>query len=232
MDGDSEDQYFIPLQDQKVFGAGVSRKKVNFVPSRGLHGGFALACPKPRAGDRYLSIVLKRGEGANSRETKGTEQDSPANSSLERNMTFHTLCEICKLPVETDDLKTQHIGSHESSIAHQACLPHSHPPSHLDRTRQGLKYLSNYGWDPDSRRGLGATGTGIRIPVKAKPKYDSLGIGVHPISTPSKVTKQSPKKLDAKKTRKAEEDGRRARQQIQNMFYENEDVKKYLGGHG
>ena len=232
MDGDLDDEYFIPLQDQKVFGAGISRKKVNFIPSRGVEEELASACPNPRPGDRYLSIVMKRSEGADNRETKGIEQNSPANQSSERDRTFNTLCEVCKLPVEKDNIGIQRIRSHEASIAHQACLSHSHPPSHLDRTRQGLKYLSTYGWDPDSRRGLGATGTGIRIPIKAKPKYDSLGIGVGPISTSSKVTKQPRKKLDAKQTRKAEEDSRKARQRIRNMFYQHDDVKKYLGGNG
>ena len=88
-------------------------------------------------------------------------------------------CEICNFPINPQAATASTaIANHESTIAHMVCLAHSHPPSHLDRTRQGFKYLSAYGWDPDSRQGLGVTGEGIRAPVKAKMKNDTVGLGV------------------------------------------------------
>jgi hypothetical protein len=68
--------------------------------------------------------------------------------------------------------------AHAASLAHQVCLAHSHPPSHLDRTRMGLLHLRARGWDPDARQGLGPEGRGIAYPVKAVAKGDRLGVGM------------------------------------------------------
>ena len=97
-----------------------------------------------------------------------------------------------------------------------------------------MRYLSSYGWDPDARLGLGATGNGIRIPIKPKPKNNTMGLGLDltPSSTANKVTKPVGKKLDAKKTRKDEERAKREGEKLRNMFYEREDVERYLGSGG
>ncbi|KAL8758629.1 MAG: hypothetical protein Q9199_001368 [Rusavskia elegans] len=230
MSSGDEGEYVIPLKDQSVFGAGVRRKKIDFVPSKGDEQHPVSASTTPGAGDRYLSIVLNRLDASS-----GTEVNENRDSSNLVN-TNTSICEICKLPIETKDAEAEIQSSkpHETSLAHQLCLEHSHPPSHLDRTRQGLRYLSSYGWDPDARFGLGATGTGIRIPVKTKPKNDTMGLGlvVAPSSTTNKVSKPAVKKLDAKKTRKAEESAKREREKLRNMFYEREDVERYLGSGG
>lgn len=137
----------------------------------------------------------------------------------------------------------KHDRPHEASLAHQLCLTHSHPPSHLDRTRHGLRYLSAYGWDPDSRLGLGAPGReGIREPVKAKVKHDTVGLGVNSVdedwssskrdkdksaqgAKPAKVVK-----LNAKQARKGHAEARKKGEMLREMFYRGDDVQRYLGG--
>lgn len=236
MADESDDEYLVPLQDQRVFGAGIRRKKINFVSSRDPSSLLSEA-PKPGAGDRYLAIVLgKNGGMEDGKEPQSEEaQHGQENSKTDaKRPSGQAVCEICNLPIVSDTiglggLETINIKAHVSSLAHQVCLEHSHPPSHLDRNRQGLKYLSNYGWDPDSWQGLGATGTGIRIPVKAKPKNDTLGLGVLGPASSNKVSKPPLKKLDAKKTREAEVKGRKDRKKLRNMFYQSDEVDKYLG---
>lgn len=230
MSSGDEGEYVIPLKDQSVFGAGVKRKKIDFVPSKGDGQHPASASTVQGAGDRYLSIVLNRLKPTSSTEANN-DQDL---SNLPT--TGNPICKICRLPIK-NKVKEAELDSskpHETSLAHQLCLEHSHPPSHLDRTRQGLRYLSSYGWDPDARLGLGATGTGIRIPIKPKPKNDTMGLGlvVAPSSHKNKVAKPAVKKLDAKKTRNAEARAKREGEKLRNMFYEREDVERYLGSGG
>ena len=230
MSSGDETEYVIPLKDQSVFGAGVRRKKITFVPSKGGDQHPASAPTAQGAGDRYLSIVLNRPNASANTQVNHTQK----HSNLQNTIT--SICEICKLPIENQDVEAEIAFSkpHETSLAHQICLSHSHPPSHLDRNRQGLRYLSSYGWDPDARLGLGATGNGIRIPIKPKPKNNTMGLGLDltPSSTANKVTKPVGKKLDAKKTRKDEERAKREGEKLRNMFYEREDVERYLGSGG
>lgn len=77
-------------------------------------------------------------------------------------------------------------------------------------------------------------GQGIQFPIKAKPKDDKMGLG---LTLPelgngrsAAMAKKVPKeKLDAGKVRKLEEKDRRRRQRLQEMFYRNDDVQRYLG---
>jgi hypothetical protein len=223
MSGEDE-EYFIPLEDQRVFGAGIKRKRVQFVPSttqdEGINSTENNLPPESKLADRYLSIVMsksmqtqERADSVNSNTVEGT--------GLEETQEI-PICKVCSLPLSTQD------QSHESSIAHQACMPHSHPPSHLDRERKGLKYLSSYGWDPDSRLGLGAEGRGIRIPIKPKEKNDNAGVGVK-VSKISAAPKKKVVKLNAKQSRlKALEDQKRSTK-LRQKFYMNDDVARYLG---
>ena len=225
-----ETEYVIPLKDQSVFGAGVRREKITFVPSKGGDQNPVSASPAQGAGDRYLSIVLDRSNTSVNTKVNHTHKHSDIQS------TRTSICEICKLPLENQDVEAETAFSkpHETSLAHQVCLLHSHPPSHIDRNRQGLRYLSSYGWDPDARLGLGATGSGIRIPIKTKPKNNTMGLGLNiaPSSTGNKIAKPAVKKLDAKKTKKDEERAKREGEKLRNMFYEREDVERYLGSGG
>lgn len=203
-----QEAYFVPAEDQRVFGAGIKRKRVTFVPASTDESN-VLSKPKTAVGDKYLSIVLK------SQEQKSEEVETTV------------ACEICGQPVKE---------SHESSISHQLCIEHSHPPSHLPREHIGLKILGSHGWDPDSRLGLGASGEGIRVPIKSKTKNDTVGLGVE--------TKQRNdggmfevkaaegiKPLNAKEVRLQEEAGRKRAQKLQQNFY-GEDLSKYLGPGG
>ncbi|KAL8812437.1 MAG: hypothetical protein Q9223_000352 [Gallowayella weberi] len=232
-DGD-ESENVIPLQNQRVFGAGIRRKQINFVPSQDQQQGHTPGSFPQGAGDRYLSIVLDGAsipsDGEVTRVPKATTTSAISNlRNLDR-----SICKICKLPIN-DNPPAENLEPpkpHETSLAHQVCLEHSHPPSHLDRTRQGFKYLSTYGWDPDARLGLGATGTGIRIPIKSRPKNDTAGLGLAPHPPTTRVTKPPLPKLGAKQTRRDEEKAQKDRQKLRNMFYQNEDVERFLGSSG
>lgn len=227
---EADDEYFIPLEDQRVFGAGIKRKRVAFVPSSNLESvaQTPTQAPTTASHDRYLSIIQKKRSG--SPKDTGTK---PANTTpvVNRNP---PLCSICHLPFSAPDpVAASGTGSaksfHESSIAHQVCLTHSHPPSHLDRERVGLKYLSSYGWDPDSRQGLGAKGEGIRAPIKAKVKKDTSGLGID-VREGRKVQKQKPPlvRLNAKQIREQEVEGKKREARLRDAFY-GKDLEKYLG---
>ncbi|KAE8376897.1 hypothetical protein BDV26DRAFT_282285 [Aspergillus bertholletiae] len=152
-------------------------------------------------------------------------------------------CDVCNLPIDGDESGREavvaHDRPHEASLAHQVCLSHSHPPSHLDRTRRGLRYLAAYGWDPDSRLGLGVSGReGIREPLKGRLKADTVGLGAEgdherkeggkgksrAIERPVKV-----QKLNAKEVRKRYFDARKRGEKLREQFFQSDDVLKYLG---
>ena len=224
-----DDQDSTPSEVQRLFGAGIKRKRVDFVPA----GTLSTAAPREInpptfTGDQYLSLVLKN--GLHSKDPSKTDinvSDGPESTSQDQRGSKGVICGICNLPFNDSDNATP--KPHEASIAHQVCLKHSYPPSHLDRERQGLKYLSSYGWDPDSRLGLGATGEGIRVPIKAKVKNNTVGLGVE-LREPKDIPEEKMEKLDAKKVRKKELEDRRKREKLQQIFYGNDDVEKYLGG--
>lgn len=227
----TDDEYYVPLVDQRVFGAGIKRKRVAFVPAENDESPITSTAKQSNAGSRYLSIVMK----APSADT-GTTAES-AQSQLEVQESPST-CEICGQAVsEGSGL----LNSHETSIAHQMCLKHSYPPSHLDRSHVGLKYLQDYGWDPDARLGLGARQEGIRIPVKAKQKSDSAGLGLSrneeeeldKVKQKKKATSKEKQvvKLNAKEIRRIEEEESRRAEKLRRSVY-GEDLTQYLGPNG
>ncbi len=228
-----DEEYTVELQDQRVFGAGIKRKRVQFIPaSTDSPVSSPVRQNSSRAGDRYLSIVLRSSTPDHEREVGTVDEDGVANSGTSSS-TSTSLCQICHLPLASGST-TEATSSrpHEASIAHQVCLTHSHPPSHLERTRQGLKYLSSYGWDPDSRLGLGVSGHGIRVPIKPKPKNDTVGLGVQASRTDRKQSTgpvKSVEKLDAKKVRTQDIESRKQRESIQELFYGNGDLERHLG---
>src|ERR1700749_928263 len=156
---DSDEDYFLPLQDQRVFGAGIKRKRIDFVPAStsDLSQPTSTRQGKTDIGSRYLSIVLPQSRTDSPDTTASTtpevtdlpsERPSAESSAQPSPLpTAPELCPVCAQPITS---------THESSIAHQVCLQHVHPPSHLPRSHVGVRYLSSYGWDPDARRGLGA----------------------------------------------------------------------------
>lgn len=280
-----DEDYFIPLEDQRVFGAGIKRKRVPFV--RASDDLQTTSAPPVNqsvrsVADIYSSIVLSK------RSKKGTEQarelggsnasvphtqsisapvslvPSPKNNddncepriNIEASVTASIvgasgtdLCEVCKLPIimEKEKVDNDELGAmsttasntpHEASIVHQVCLQHSHPPSHLDRNRHGLRYLTSYGWDPDSRTGLGAEGrTGILQPIKPKAKTTTSGLGLavkdeESIAAKKNTRKQQQEqrqKLNAKQVRLREMADKKKAEKLRELFYASDDIQRYLG---
>ena len=229
---EADDEYYLPLVDQKVFGAGIKRKRIDFVPASRIDVPLHQGVPaKPSLADRYLSIVLPKAIAY-------PEAISKSTTALDNETTTApTLCAVCKQPISTttDNLV---LNTHESSIAHQVCLTHSHQPSHLDREHVGLRYLTGYGWDPDSRKGLGARQEGITIPIKAKEKHDTTGLkeiedeeDIKFRKRPVKKTEEPVVRLDAGKLRKKQEEERKRAERLRHMFY-GPDLSQYLGPDG
>jgi hypothetical protein len=229
---EEDDEYFLPLKDQRVFGAGIKRKRIAFVPSSTLES--VASTPTKAAAttshDRYLSIIEKK----HGRDAQSTEAQSSTATPISE--ALQNLCPICHLPLSTSDTSigtatspTLSKSSHESSIAHQVCLSHSHPPSHLDREHVGLKYLSSYGWDPDSRQGLGVRGEGIRAPIKGKIKNDTTGLGVDAKSGMKAQKQPQPVvRLNAKQVRLQEVERKKREAKLRDAFY-GKDLEQYLG---
>lgn len=236
---DENEDYDIetPLEHIRPFGSGLHLKQIAFVPASGsdqFNSTDATISPgtEPRqdVASLYLSMVLPQDV-----KPEPAAEHNPT-SSGKQETSPPSVCEICKLPLgslvpgespESNNGAAKLPAPHESSLAHQVCLPHSHPPSALDRSRMGLTYLSTYGWDPDSRRGLGANQEGIKFPIKAKPKDDNLGLGMQ---VPK--NKLRPKKevlLDAKKVRKMAEEENRKAARIRQQLFGRKDLEKYLG---
>jgi len=233
MADDYDDDYFVPLVDQRVFGAGIKRKRVAFVPASNNVSSLPRTIGEARsAGDRYLSIVLnKTADGPDHIKDMIPTPVSANESNLSN-------CPICGQPISDVE---EGDGSHATSIAHQVCLEHSHPPSHLDRSRSGLKYLQDYGWDPDARKGLGAQQEGIRVPIKAKRKNNTLGIGVQPRDDDEEVKVKQRKiqkpaeeeivRLDAKAVIKMDREKKKRAERLRQSFY-GDDFSSYLGSDG
>ena len=254
--GIEDDEYFLPLEDQRVFGAGIRRKRVPFVRSseHELNTTTPALAPSTPSGtsiaNKYLSIVLpKSNAGATTQGSlvtnvsrlspRTTHSAPPLTDSTSTSTHSNSRCEVCNLPLPSAQRSLDSGSSgnrpHEASLAHQACLAHSHPPSHLDRNRAGLRYLSTYGWDPDSRLGLGVSGReGIREPLKGRVKNDTagLGVGLDPDGDRKPPPPPPPKKvptLNAKQARKAAAESKRKHERLRNMFFQSDEVLKYLG---
>lgn len=249
MASDQEEYYEIPLLNQRVFGAGLKRRRVPFVPASvdvvATSSGDGAAVKRT-----YLDIVLGQQKDP-SVVSSHDDQDRNGDTSWRGETrpvlatTSHTkpatseLCKVCHQPIS--DSSSDLSQPHESSLAHQVCLSHVHPPSALDRERQGLHILQTQGWDPDARLGLGATGEEGRLyPVRATEKLDRLGLGHHArreeaeeVGVPKREgrvkARKETAKLDAGKVRKREAEEKRKDAAMRREFYEREEVLQYLG---
>lgn len=228
-DSDDED---IPLHHKRSFGAGLKRKRIEFVRATDADAGNTVkdtTKPSTSIADVYASIVL----GSSSKESSATPQgasdekdgqnEGDADSSTKE--PEPPICPVCSLPITTSQQQ------HEASLAHQVSLEHSHPPSALDRSRMGLRALESQGWDPDSRLGLGRTGEGARFPIKAARKEDTLGLGA---TKPQvvEVKEKKPQALSRREMRALAERERRKGERLQAEIYGRVDVEKYLRGNG
>lgn len=221
-----EDEFFddIPLHKKQGFGAGLHRQKVRFVPAseavlKTTEGPRLDARPQMRqpAADFYLSLVLKDQLSAAKEAICTTRQDR---------------CQVCNLLLGgTSNGKDARDKTHETSVAHQFCMQHLHPPSAIDRARMGLSVLESQGWDPDAHQGLGIEGQGIRDPIKAKAKHDNSGLGakVDRDVLRARTLPKVEKKLNAKQSRKKAEEDSKKHDALIKQLYGNPDVEKYLG---
>jgi hypothetical protein len=262
----SDDEYTVPLQDQRPFGAGLKRKRVEFIPASTDDPSFLPTGSKDAGrsvADRYLSLVLPdHSSQAPSTPTKPTT-DKPQPEVFNKHEP--EICPICNLPVtssptlDSTTAQKPYPHRHATSLAHQLSLPHSHPPSSIDRHRKGLAYLSAHGWDPDSRIGLGSEGQGIRFPIIPRVKDDKLGLGVElpkevedvlklrrvenqttkeKLSRVGKAGKLVPgtgkatKISNAMKKKQTAFDEKHRNDRLQQLFYGSEDVARYLGDGG
>lgn len=211
--------------EQSVFGAGLKRKRIEFVPAEGPSiVKTPSGVPSFSLGERYLSITLK--DCASSTDTAKTA-DLRKTNIVRRGEAENGLknCAICKSPVDAEGSEAP---LHQVSLAHQVCLDHSFPPSHLDRNSQGLKYLSYYGWDPDGQLGLGASGAGIRVPIRANVKHDTVGLGVK-LPGEKQRSERVIEKFDAKQLRRKVVKEKLKNEKLREKFYANSDVERYLG---
>jgi hypothetical protein len=213
-ESDEEEFYTVALKEASYFGAGIRKKGVKFVPASDPNAELTPTQPAKSFSERYLSIVMD-------------EADAKAElPHADTKDTAEIRCEVCKLPVDPSN-----VAAHESSLAHQLSLQHIHPPSAVDRHRKGVSYLQSYGWDPDSRTGLGAAGEGILHPIRPQEKKDKVGVGASRSrsSTPGKQVQAKPEKLSGKALRKLEQEKKRRDQRLHDMFYTDERVARYLG---
>ncbi|KOS22829.1 G patch domain and ankyrin repeat-containing protein 1 -like protein [Escovopsis weberi] len=252
---DHDDDDDVPLHHRRPFGAGLKRQRVEFVRAADPDAGINVSEPAadaapsdagPSVEDIYAAIVLKSSSAAGHKKDRnggaastpnadgdGAEADKVKDKDTESESVKETLiCPVCALPITASQRQ------HELSLAHQVSLAHSHPPSALDRSRMGLRALESQGWDPDSRRGLGRDGEGMRFPVKTVLKEDTLGIGA--ASAEKNKKKESREKgkektarskpLTAKERKAFEEKERRRAERLQAEIFGRIDVEKYLRG--
>lgn len=238
----------VPLHRKKPFGSGISKRPIKFVPAStptpSADGAASQVDSGQSAAELYLSIVMKPSKPDGVAAGAGAKSPAAGGSSPS---TAVEICEVCKLPIaSTDDESSSNSNltvrqRHEASLAHQVSLAHSHPPSALDRSRMGLAVLQSYGWDPDSRRGLGAEAQGIAFPLKPKPREDGLGIGADDDAAVARkaggaagaaaaaALKQKPETLDAGKVRKKAEQDKKKMERLRQQIFGNVDLEKYLG---
>ncbi|KAH7312434.1 hypothetical protein B0I35DRAFT_436991 [Stachybotrys elegans] len=230
--GESDDEDEIPLHHKQAFGAGLKRKKVEFVRAQDTSDSTVEAIRErdsakgALAGDLYASIVLGN-RGTKEEASDDAKTQDQAKTETKAETPDPVVCAVCSLPITTS------VREHEASLAHQVSVTHSHPPSALDRSRMGLRALTAQGWDPDARIGLGREGEGMRFPIKVAPKEDTLGIGA--VMGPARDPKEAPpppKQLSARERKAREVREREKDQKLRGEIFGSVDVERYLRGDG
>jgi hypothetical protein len=194
-----------PLVDQPAFGKGLHRHPIKFVAESCPSSAPPATKPVLSIADQYLSLVFPNGPPAT----------QPA----------YETCPTCNLPLKEPDPRTHYL-----SLGHQLALPHTPTPSAIDRSRMGLKYMEKHGFDIDERKGLGATGEGRLYPIipVERPKRHGIGIQLKK-GFDDAAEKVKEAKLDAGKVRKKVKEEKRKAERLRRMFYEDDEVTRYLG---
>lgn len=253
---------FDPVTEQPKQIAGSKRKRIEFVPESETqdYPVVARAPPSSRIRDLYLSVVFPEAsetrsqnsrvsnyleasggravaaEGPTSYRAESTTNTKSAETTNERKKDpmKDAICHTCG--IEFSPLGD--CTPHEATLAHQLALQHSHPPSSVDRRRKGFQYLSSYGWDPDSRLGLGAQGGGRLDPVRAKLKESRSGIGVDEAVLKAERRARQQVERERKERMKQEAKGLKRREKIEklskgkkmeHLMFGRDVVNKYLG---
>lgn len=199
---DDDDVSTEPFVNQPVTKS-LWRYPVKFVSASSTDTAIKPAAPKPLSiADQYLAIVLPNG--------------------LTKKEVTHPICPTCKEPITEADER-----AHFLSIGHQMAIPRGPTPSSIDRTRMGLKYMEKFGWDVDSRKGLGATGEGILAPIIPKEKRDNYGLGLK-VEKQKDVEEKAKENLDAGKMKKKIAEDKKKAERLQRMFYGDDNVEQYL----
>ncbi|KAB8364839.1 hypothetical protein FH972_024702 [Carpinus fangiana] len=215
----------VPLQHQRTFGAGLKRKRINFVPEASPSDLKATRDDSAYISDMYLSIVLPREGGNSSAPPSTTARPAPTlpEQEISPPSEEEELCPVCKTALHQKGRS----GPHEASLPHQLALKHSFPPSSLDRNRKGLTVMESYGWDPDSRLGLGAQSEGRLYPVSAKSREDNRGVGAVKQKQSDRSTATA--KLDAGALKTKSRDDKRKEKKLHDLFYGKDEVNEYMG---
>lgn len=224
----------VPLHRKQAFGAGLKRKRVQFVRAQESDMTSAVVAENKAAatavGDLYASIVLGAKKASSSDKGGTTPTGTGAAADEKPTAEGHKVCDVCSLPIVSS------LAAHNASLAHQVSIQHSHPPSHLDRSRMGLRTLNSQGWDPDARIGLGREGDGMRFPIKVAAKEDTLGIGAVLPTAASKRAEEKAAKKEEKKSLSAREmkvlrkREKEKAERLQQEIYGRVDVERYLRG--
>jgi hypothetical protein len=214
MDNDQDDEFELPPAKDH-FDFGFRRNAVKFLPASVSE---AETPQQKNSGSILTDFYLSR--GLISSEKPSEDSDVPN----------AVLCEYCKILVDPAKL-----SEHQTSFKHELNRPHIYPPSAIDRTRKGVAFLQSKGWDPDSRKGLGASGEGILYPIKPKENSAKQGLGAP--EKPAALKKQPKteskveKKMNPKQKRKQEEQEKKWRdRQLHDLFYgRDNDLDAYFG---
>jgi hypothetical protein len=203
------------------FGHGLPKNPIKFVPAS--REPVAEAAPsKPNPTNPFLELWgLKEEDFMREKD----EYDGPD----------AVMCDQCKIRINPTE-----VLRHEASRKHELNQPHIYPPSAIDRTRKGASILQSKGWDPDARKGLGASGQGELFPVKAKENPGKLGLGAANPSKPSiavnfgkeeNTNSKVVKGMSKKQKRKMEAKEKEEREiQLRSLFFgNNHDLDSVLG---
>ena len=195
------------------------REPIVFVKGAGIDGTIApVPSPTRRSvAESYRNLVLSNSPNV----TAGS--DTTTVSNLQANQALDIERSASAPPTITRSLQS-------ASIASQLNFQYVKPPSNLDRSRKGFRYLEAQGWDPDKRAGLGVNEEGIAFPIKAVEKKDKAGVGV-PQRTSSARNAEPPKvqKMNAKQARRFAQEEKRKHERLQRLFYQDDRIEKYLG---
>ncbi|OJD19375.1 hypothetical protein AJ78_00645 [Emergomyces pasteurianus Ep9510] len=243
-----DDEYFLPLEDQRVFGAGITRKRVPFVPSsqttavnticspsRGLPSStsstLSAQTNASSIADKYLSIVL-----SSAPHTDKSERDQASSTEISTSTITPLTCapsppRPLHLPPPATRQNTPRTPTKPPSPIKFASRT---PTLRLLSTALGpASSIFTHGAGIQIRAwAFGSHGQGISVPLKPRVKHDTLGLGVKPPKREKESAvkaKKKVEKLNAKQVRKLEDDRKKKGESLGEMFYAREDVEKYLG---